>query len=249
MNFIGDYHTHSTYSDGESTIEEIAFMAEQKGLKEVAITDHGPANIGAGVKNSETYLQIKEHIKGIAPKFPELNILLGAESNLIGLKGEIDIDPKVIKELDFLLVGLHPYVKPIDLESAWKYVIGNRWAKFNKGQREKIKNNNTKSLNEAITKNDCLAVTHPGLKMPIDLKELGKRCVKTNTAFEINTGHTFPCLEDVLEVAKTGVEFIVNSDAHFPKTVGEFGYGAEILKKANIPNEQVLNYRTDNYEL
>jgi len=35
-----DLHTHSTFSDGTLTPEEIVLLAKEKGLKAVAITDH-----------------------------------------------------------------------------------------------------------------------------------------------------------------------------------------------------------------
>jgi len=41
MNYLVDYHMHSTYSiDGSSTIHELCQSAVSKGIKEIAITDH-----------------------------------------------------------------------------------------------------------------------------------------------------------------------------------------------------------------
>ena len=93
---------------------------------------------------------------------------MGAEADIIGLEGEIDICSEITKELDFLMVGLHPYVKPKNLSTAWNYVLGNQLVKINKGQQEKIKNINTKTLIETVNKHNCLAITHPGLKMEVD---------------------------------------------------------------------------------
>ena len=63
----------------------------------------------------------------------------------------------------------------------------------------------------------------------------------TDTALEINTGHTFPKVDDIIQIADSGVNFIVNSDAHFPETVGEFDYGRYVLNKAKVTEERVLN--------
>lgn len=220
-------------------------MAQKRNLQEIAITDHGPANIFAGVKNNSIYLKIKEEVKKRAKNFPQLKVMVGAEANIIGLQGQIDIDKKIIKQLDLLLVGLHPYVKPIDWNSAFNFVVRNQLSQINRGQREKVKNINTKTLLEAVHKNDCLAITHPGLNMPIDYKELAKGCVKTNTALEINAGHKFPGLEEILEAADSGVDFIVNSDSHFPHTVGELSYGGKVLKKAKIDLDRIINIKRE----
>lgn len=45
MKFYGDYHTHSVYSDGRAKISDAALYAGKIGLKELAITDHGFANV------------------------------------------------------------------------------------------------------------------------------------------------------------------------------------------------------------
>ena len=241
MEFYGDYHMHTKYSDGRATVADMVEAARLKGLAEVGIADHGPANMGTGVKNNNTYLKIKEETKYLASHFPQLKIKVSAEADIVGLKGELDISKRIIEELDYLLVGLHPYVIPIDFGTAWNYVLGNQLVKIKKGLREKVKNINTKSLIDTLYKHDVLAVTHPGLKMDIDYQELAKVCVKTDTALEINTGHTFPKVDDILLIADSGVNFIVNSDAHFPETVGEFDYGRYVLNKAKITEERVLN--------
>ena len=45
MKFYGDYHTHSVYSDGRAKISDAALYAGKIGLKELAVTDHGFANV------------------------------------------------------------------------------------------------------------------------------------------------------------------------------------------------------------
>ena len=40
MRLFGDYHTHTTYTHGKSTVEENVQQAELLGLKEIAITEH-----------------------------------------------------------------------------------------------------------------------------------------------------------------------------------------------------------------
>lgn len=241
MEFYGDYHLHTKYSDGRAQVVEMVEAAHLKNLKEVGIADHGPANIGTGVKSSNTFLEIKAEAKALEDTFPHLKIMVGAEADIIGLTGELDIKKEVIKELDYLLVGLHPYVLPNNFGTAWKYVLGNQLIKINKGLKEKVKNINTKTLIDSLYNYDVWAVTHPGLKMDIDYFELSRACIKTNTALEINTGHSFPKVVDVLSIADSGLSFIVNSDAHFPETVGEFDYGDYVLTNAQIPEERVLN--------
>lgn len=240
MKFYGDYHMHTLYSDGRGTVEEMVMAASLAGLKEMGITDHGPANIGTGVKNENVYLQIKEELKALQIDCPNLQLLVGAEANLISENGELDISRKVIKQLDYLLVGLHPYVKPLKIKEAG-WILNNHALSIFPHLKSKVKNANTKALIEAIYTFDVKAITHPGLKMPIDIAEVARACLKNDTAWEINTGHEFPPWNEVAEAARYGPDFIVNSDAHFPETVGRFDYGEWVLERAGVPDERVKN--------
>jgi len=245
MQFTGDFHMHTTYSDGRASVREMVMAGLACGLKQVGIADHGPRNIGTGVKNSKVFLDIKEELAQLQAEYPELQLFAGAEANVVSLDGALDLDPKVIKELDHLLVGLHPYAWPADLGSML-WLLENQAVNFAAGLKNRVKNDNTKALVEAIHKHDVWAISHPGLKMPIDVGEVARACVTRNTAWEINTGHKFPNYKQVLEAARYGVDFIVNSDAHYPETVGCLEYGSWVLEKAGVPGERVLNAVQDN---
>lgn len=243
MQFFADYHIHSRYSDGRATLRQLAEAAQMMGLEAIAITDHGPNAIGTGVKKASTFLDVKREAQEIAKDFPGLKIQIGAEANVIGLNGEIDVPKEVYEELDWLLVGLHPYVKPKDIKTGWKYFVGNQLHTMSEGQRQKAIDTNTQILIEAIERHPVDIVAHPGLGIPVDLEKLAQVCIENNTAYEINTGHRYQHMMDIVRVGKMGVKFVVNSDAHFTDTVGDLQYGLAILEQAKIPPEQVINGR------
>lgn len=239
--WTGDFHTHSRYSDGRNTISEMVEAACEKGLKNLAITDHGPSNIGTGVSASETFLAIKEEIKGIQKNHPGIRILTGAEADIVSCQGDIDISKKVIPQLDLLLVGLHPYVMPKSFRDGLRFVLGNQISRVIPSLRPRIQNINTKALVEAMHKFPVTAVTHPGLGMPIDVEEVAQACAATNTAYEINTGHRYQKKDEIKIAGKTGVQFIVNSDAHFTQSVGDLDFGWSLLQQGNISFQQIIN--------
>lgn len=245
MEFFADWHTHSTYSDGRGTIEQNIVAAMDKGLEELGITDHGPRNIGVGVETSVTYLKIKEEVRELNKKYPAITVKSGAEADIVAQDGTIDIPGAVLEHLDILIVGMHPFIVPSDIDSMWSVVGINQLAKLSREAREKARVNNTKALKEAITRYDVDFISHPDLQMPVDIAELAAACAAHNTAIEINTGHDYD-KEDVIKLAfKEGVNFVVNSDAHFPSTVGNLESGGLLLEKFNVPVEQVLNARKD----
>ena len=50
MKCIAEYHTHTKYSDGKSTMEENVLFARKIGLRKIGISDHGYRHKGFGVK-------------------------------------------------------------------------------------------------------------------------------------------------------------------------------------------------------
>lgn len=242
MDFYGDYHTHTRRSDGRQSEEQIIIAALDKGLQEVAITDHGPLAAGIGVKSAEVYLELKERIKALRPLYPDLTILVGAEANIRDLDGTLDLPPEVIRELDILIAGLHPYTLPTSVQDGMNIFVQNSLRHLGKGQREKAVNANTKAAVEAVHANPDLDIlSHPGLFFKIDVEEVARACVRHEVLFEINCGHEYPDQSDIIEAYRQGVTFIVDSDSHFTDTVGELSYGSRIIDHLQIEPERVAN--------
>lgn len=237
---VSDWHTHTRYSDGRGTVEDNVRVAAEKGLTEVAITDHGPRGIFIGVESPGTYREIKKDIDALQGQYP-VRVLLGAEANVIDLDGSIDIPPEIIKEMDILLVGLHPQVMAESLEENLGWMLPNFLGRISHSLRRRMRNDNTKTLVEAMCKNPVNVVTHPDLMMPVDLDEVAKASVATGCAMEINTGHAYNKDEVVNAALRRGAPLVVNSDAHYPDTVGEVDKGIELLLKWEVPPEQVIN--------
>lgn len=248
MEFRGDYHLHTTYSDGRGTLGEMAEAGAGRGLEELGFAEHGPRNIGTGIKSEHLLLQLREEIKQVQKQlraeYPQLTLYTAVEANVISRDGKLDVSRKVMRELDYIIVGLHPYIRP-DKVSEIPWLVGNSVVKVypGLGRCRRIINDNTKALVEAIYRYEPPVISHPGLKMTIDLAETAQACLAKGTCWEINTGHKFPDYQTVRELAAWGVDFLVNSDAHFPESVGALEYGAWVLEKAGVPPEQIKNAR------
>jgi len=245
MEFYGDYHTHSKHSDGRQSEEEIIEAARKKGLKEVAITDHGPLAAVIGVKNADEYIRIKDTVSAINGLDIEPRVLVGAEANIRDVKGTLDIPDEIIAQLDILIAGLHPYTLPTSIQDGIEIFIQNSLRHLGKSQKGKAINTNTKATVEAIHNNPRLDIlSHPGLFFSIDVREVALACIKNEVLFEINCGHEHPDVSDIIEADRVGVEFIINSDSHFQETVGSLDYGSRIVDKLKLDHERVVNRRS-----
>ena len=87
MEIYGDYHTHTTYSHGKGSIRDNVEEAYKKGLKEIAICDHGPGHYLYGVKEHKI-IEMRDAINKLNDEYKEagkdIKILLGVEANIVG---------------------------------------------------------------------------------------------------------------------------------------------------------------------
>ncbi|MEG2454591.1 MAG: PHP domain-containing protein, partial [Clostridia bacterium] len=74
MKFLGDYHTHTVYSDAVNTVEDVAQCAIRQGLKQVAITDHGFLNKWMSLTPRKFEKEIVEVVE-VQKRFPQIDIL------------------------------------------------------------------------------------------------------------------------------------------------------------------------------
>ncbi len=242
MKLFADYHTHTRYSHGTGAVEDNVLAARAKGLKQVAISDHGPATLfGVGVKNLAAFGKIREEVRDCNDRYPDINVLTGVEANVIGVDGALDVPGPVLEELDIVLAGLHVTVMPASLADGFKLGLLNALRSLDSQLGRLARNLNTKALVEAVYRFPIDIVTHPGLRLSIDTRELARACAKNGTAMEINTGHGQTTVEFIQTAAREGVDFAISSDAHQPSRVGDLQAGLELARQAGLPAERIIN--------
>ncbi|AFK86345.1 PHP domain-containing protein [Thermoanaerobacterium aotearoense SCUT27] len=240
MEIFADYHTHTVFSHGKGTIEDNVKAAIQKGLKEIAITDHGPRHIFFGIR-SRNYRKIRDEIDRVNDKFPDIKVLMGVEANLISLNGDIDVDDELLKYIDILLMGYHTGVSPFDFYNLVNLFGKNAASKYFISLKPVVREQNTDAMIKAINKYDINIITHPGAKVDIDTKRLALAAKARGTALEINSSHGYMTVEYVKIAKSVGAKFVIDSDAHTPSRVGDFARGIEIAKKAGLTTNDIIN--------
>ncbi|MBR2860708.1 MAG: PHP domain-containing protein [Clostridia bacterium] len=236
----GDFHTHGSFSHGKGSAMENAKEAVKKGLKSLAITEHGLFIIAGGLHAKEIK-EARQEFDEAQKAFPQLKMYFGVEADLISPEGEIDLPKEFENVFDVVLVGMHYFVKGTKQRNVIKIVWRNLFRKFIR-DREKLKEINTRALVNAMHRYRIDALSHLGTSMPdFDLERIAKAAEDTDTCIELNNKHCSLSLEQLVFLAKTNVKFLLSSDAHHPEKVGQVEQMLALALEAGIDEKNILN--------
>ncbi|MHB0884489.1 MAG: PHP domain-containing protein [Bacillota bacterium] len=243
---FADYHTHTVYSrnHGKGTIEDNLLAAREKGLSELAITDHGPAALGIGIREVKTLEVIKARTTHYNRLFADIRVLAGVEANVVSVDGRLDVPKKALKDLDIRVAGLHYQIMPASVADGLDLILNNLvLSKLSRRMRRRARLINTKAIVEAVNNYDLDIVSHPGLKLDIDTHELARVAAQTGTALEISAGHPHMTVDFIRIGLKEGVKFSIDSDAHRPANVGRLESGIRLAERAGVTAADLINAR------
>ncbi len=223
----GDLHAHTTWSDGDYSIEAMVEGAVEYGHDYLVISDHaeGPGVFGdSGLSDAEIREQIEE-VETVAADAP-IDVLTGIEAN-IGPDGSVgDTDPDVLADLDVVIASPHADI----------------------GEGE----DRTERLIAAIEHPSVDVLGHPSGRllnqrpaMEFDAAAIGRAAAKNGVALEINANpHRLDLWGSaVADAIEEGALIAINTDAHGP---GEFAYlrlGVHTARRGWARAEDILNTR------
>jgi DNA polymerase (family 10) len=221
----GDLHMHTTASDGHASIQEMAEAARERGYEYVAITDHSASHgFGDDVPPDELLRQI-ERIRSV--ELEGITVLAGTESNVL-LDGSLDYEDSLLERLDWVVASLH--------------------TSFRLSEQEQ-----TERMLRAMEHPLVDVIGHPTGRLierrqpyPIDIDRVIAKAVETGTFLEINANPDRRDLNDVYAKAagEAGVTLLIDSDAHWPRTLANMRYGVATARRAWLTAEQVANTRS-----
>ena len=237
----GDYHTHTVYSHGKGTIEDNVKAARERGLKAIAISDHGFSHPAFGITKKKA-LKMRAEIDGLKEKYGDIEILMGIESNLRGRSGITDLKEDYYQYFDLFLVGFHKFILYESI-SDWFNFFGKNFFcdKFKIKPSESLIEKNTKAYINAIKKYPIDAITHINYCVFSDAVEVAKAARDYGTYIELNAKKTHISDEELNKIAQTGVRFIISSDAHSPQRVGDSELVERLLERTDIDKKLIDN--------
>ena len=220
----GDLHSHSTYSDGQNTIAQMAQAAQAKGYEYLAVTDHSEKLRVAGGVTVENLLKKKNEIDELNKKLKNFRVLYGTEVE-IDTDGYLDYNEKILSEFDVVIGAVHSGFEQ---------------------SREKM----TARLLKACRNKYVNIIAHPtgvhlGKREPydVDFQQLCRAAKEANTFLEINSCPIRLDLNshNVYFANQEGVEFSINTDAHRINQLEFMKFGVGIARRGWLEKKQVLN--------
>ncbi len=221
----GDLHSHTDFSDGQNTLEQMIKEAKTLGYSYLGISDHAPSVKTRGL---DEVLRIVKDTKKIIEQQnssdDSIRVLYGYEVNILADE-TISLPDEVLKHLD--------------------YAIGSIHTSF-----DQDKKTITRRLVNAINNPYINFIAHPSGRLlnqrdayEVDWEEVFKACLEKNKIIEINSHPERLDLPDVLvrEAIKKGVRLIINTDAHSIEDFSLMRYGIDIARRGWAEPKNVVN--------
>jgi len=236
IEIISDLHTHTTHSHGTGSVEDNVKAAIDKGLKAIAISDHGFSHLAYRIRDIDKYLhdinEAKAKYKG------QIDVLSSVELNLVSLDGKLDMPEGYAEKFDLKMFGYHKLSGYKGLRNMAYFMLPISKAK---GSLTK----NTQAYIAAVDNNTVDMISHPGYGLPIDKIALAQACAARNVALEINAKHPEFTIDELKACTAAGAKFVIGSDAHSPDRVGDFTAALEKAEKAGIRPDQIINAKRE----
>ena len=240
MELLCDMHTHTTYSHGKNTIEEMVAQARRLGLRGIVISDHGRSHPMFGVR-PQNFKKMREEVDTLNKKYEDIHIYLSVEANITGADGQIDIGEEELQYCDWIYAGYHYGFIPASFKEIFRFALRNYLARVFPFMRQKAKRINTETYLKMMDQYHLKMITHPGDKMPIDIEPIAKKAAEKGIILEINPRHHHLNVEELKIAMQYGVQFAINSDAHSTAALGMIEGAEMMLEEAGVPLARVVN--------
>jgi len=221
----GILHNHSTYSDGQNTLAEMAQACKKMGYEYLGISDHSKAaSFYANGMFEERVFKQQQEIDSLNQELAPFKIFKGIEADIL-VDGALDYDDKTLATFDFVVASIHSSLN-MDKNKATERLI------------TAIANPYTTFLGHMTGR---ILLQRQGY--PVDHEAIINACAEFGVIIEINA-HPKRLDIDWRWVHKAldkGLKLSINPDAHEIAGYADLYYGVCVGRKGGLTKEKTFN--------
>ena len=214
----GDLHTHTTWSDGKDSLEDMVAAAKARGYAYYAVCDHSQRLRG------ELLARQGEQIDALNELVAPMRILKGIEVN-IRPDGTLDVADELLATLDWVVASVH--------------------SRFDHAPTERVLAAMESPYVDCIghVTGRKIGKRQPS---PVDVEKIVEQALATGTFLEINSQPDRLDLSDVHARAarEAGLKLVIDSDGHEVGALDFVELGVGQARRAWLTPDDVLNTRT-----
>jgi len=221
---VGDLHTHTTWSDGRDTLEDMVAAARALGLRYLAISDHSKSLAMARGLDEDRVRAQWEAIDEINRRLDDIEVLKACEVDVLA-DGRLDFDDDLLIGFDWVTASLH--------------------SAFTQSSKRL-----TQRVLSAIEHPLVDAIGHPTGRMlgrregyELDLGAVFARAAETGTFLEINAQPRRLDLraDHARRALAAGARLVIGTDAHSTAELGHRRLGVMTARRAGATAAQIAN--------
>ena len=217
-------HSHSKWSDGINTIEEMVIAAIQKGLQYLVLSDHSKSAFYAQGLYEEKIIAQHKEIDELNAKYAPFKIFKSIESDILN-DGNLDYSNEVLNSFDLVIASVHSNLKMKEDKAMMRLINA-------------IENPYTSILGHPTGR---LLLSRNGY--PVDHKKIIDACAANNVVIELNA---HPKRLDIdwrwiSYCLEKNVLISIDPDAHTIQGYNDIRYGVIAAQKAGVTKEHNLS--------
>ncbi len=220
----GIIHSHSTWSDGVHTIEQMALAAIEKGFEYLVISDHSKSAFYANGLQVERIRAQHKEIDLLNKKLAPFVIFKSIESDILN-DGSLDYPDEVLESFDIVIASIHSNLKMTEEKAMMRLLNA-------------INNPFTSILGHLTSR---LLLSRKGY--PVNHTAIIEACANNDVVIELNA-HPRRLDMDwrfIPEALKSDVLISINPDAHAVEGYDDCKYGVLVAQKAGLTAAQNLS--------
>ncbi len=222
---LGDLHTHSDWSDGGSSIEQMARTAQALGRQYVALTDHSPRLTVARGLDPERLRRQLDVVAALNESLAPFRILTGIEVD-IREDGSLDQTPELLARVDVVVASVHSKLRMAADAMTERMVRA-------------VANPHTDVLGH------CTGRLIRGRGRPestFDAAIVFEACRRFDVAVEINSRpeRLDPPRRLLRQAVEAGCLVSIDTDAHAPGQLDWLGYGCQRAVECAVPADRIV---------